>query len=101
VPVVVLDIPLLFEGRKSGKGTAAMMDFDAIVVVWVPEAVQLQRTMARDACSEATARQRMAAQLPLDEKRDEADHVIENDGSLSATEAQVRAVYEAIRAEAA
>jgi dephospho-CoA kinase len=100
VPVVVLDIPLLFEGRKSGKGTAALMDFDAIVVVWVPEQVQLERTMARDDCSEETARQRMEAQLPLDEKREEADHVIENDGPLSATEAQVRAVYEAIRAAA-
>jgi dephospho-CoA kinase len=100
VPVVVLDIPLLFEGRKSGKGTAALMEFDAIVVVWVPERVQLERTMARDDCSEETARQRMEAQLPLDEKRKEADHVIENDGPLSATAAQVRAVYEAIRAAA-
>ncbi len=99
-PVVVLDIPLLYEGRKSGKGTAALMDFDAIVVVWVPERVQVGRTMERDGCSEEAARQRMRAQLPLDEKRKLADHVVDNDGSLGATEAQVRAIYQAVSAMA-
>lgn len=93
VPVVVLDIPLLFEGRKSGKGTAASMDFDATVVVWVPEALQLERTMSRDACSEETAQNRIRAQLPLDEKRALADYVIRNDGSPADTEDQVRELF--------
>lgn len=100
VPVVVLDIPLLFEGRESGKGTAALMDFDAIVVAWVPESVQVSRTMARDGCSEESARQRIAAQLPIEEKRALADHVIDNSGDRSDTEAQVRALYELFSAEA-
>jgi len=93
VPVVVLDIPLLFEGRKSGKGTAAIMEFDATVVVWVPEVLQLERTMERDACTEETAMNRIRAQLPLDEKRELADYVIRNDGSLAATEDQVRELF--------
>ena len=93
VPVVVLDIPLLFEGRKSGKGTAAVMDFDATVVVWVPEALQRERTMERDACSEEVAKSRIRAQMPLDEKRELADYVIRNDGSRAATEAQVRELF--------
>lgn len=95
-PVIVLDIPLLYEGRKSGKGTAAVMDFDAIIVVWVPESTQVMRTMARDGCTEESARQRIAAQLPLQEKRDQADHVVDNSGTLEETEAQVRKIYTTI-----
>ena len=33
--LVVLDIPLLFEGRISGRGSGALMDYDGTVVVWV------------------------------------------------------------------
>ena len=96
--MVVLDIPLLYEGRKSGKGTAALMDFDCVVVVWVPRETQLARTMARDDCSEETALARIGSQLPLDEKRDLADHVILNDGELEATRAQVKALFESLSA---
>lgn len=93
-PLIVLDIPLLLEGRSSGTGTAARLGFDAIVVVWVPEAVQVTRTCARDGCDAAEARRRIAAQLPLDEKRGLADHVIDNSGSLEQTQRQVDALWE-------
>ncbi|MEE8581088.1 MAG: dephospho-CoA kinase [Myxococcota bacterium] len=92
--LVVLDIPLLFEGAKTGTGTASRMDFDATVAVWVPEAVQLERTLARDDCSREQALQRIRAQLPIDEKREMADYVIDNSGSRESTEAQVRALFE-------
>jgi dephospho-CoA kinase len=91
-PLVVLDIPLLFEGRISGRGSGALMQFDATVCVWVEEAVQVARTMARDRCDEGEARRRMAAQLPIDRKRELADHVIDNSGSPEATRAQVEAL---------
>lgn len=91
-PLVVLDIPLLFEGRVSGRGSGALMHFDATVCVWVDEAVQLARTMARDACDEGEARRRMAAQLPIDQKRAMADYVIDNSGSPESTRAQVVAL---------
>lgn len=91
-PLVVLDIPLLFEGRVSGRGSGALMHFDVTVCVWVSEAVQVARTMARDGCDEAEARRRMAAQLPIDRKRELADHVIDNSGSPDATRAQVEAL---------
>lgn len=93
-PLAVLDIPLLFEGRKTGTGSGALMKFDATVAVWVPVALQVERTVARDRCSEDEARRRIAAQLPIDEKRAMADHVIDNSGTPEATEAQVRALYE-------
>jgi dephospho-CoA kinase len=93
VPMVVLDIPLLFEGQKTGTGSAAHMQFDATVAVWVPQAVQIERTVARDGCTPEEAKRRVAAQLPIDEKRDMADHVIDNSGSPAETEAQVTALY--------
>ncbi|HVP30764.1 MAG TPA: dephospho-CoA kinase [Myxococcota bacterium] len=92
-PLVVLDVPLLLEGRRAGTGTGARMGFDAIVVVWVPEAVQIERTVARDRCSREEALRRIRAQMPLDEKRALADHVIDNSGSLADTERQVRELY--------
>lgn len=91
-PLVVLDIPLLFEGRQSGRGSGALMQFDATVCVWVRQEVQIARTMARDDCSEEEARRRIAAQLPIDEKREMADYVIDNSGDVEATRAQVEAL---------
>ena len=88
-PLVVLDIPLLFEGRQSGRGSGAIMEFDATVCVWVRREVQIERTMARDDCDEGEAVRRIAAQLPIDEKRDMADHVIDNSGTVEETRKQV------------
>lgn len=93
-PLVVLDIPLLFEGRISGRGSGALMHFDVTVCVWVSEAVQLARTMARDQCDEGEARRRMAAQLPIDRKRELADQVIDNSGTPEETRAQVVALVQ-------
>jgi dephospho-CoA kinase len=93
VPLVVLDIPLLFEGRESGKGSAAARNVQTTVVVWVPEPVQIERQLARDGCTRDEALARVRAQLPLDRKRALADHVIDNSGSLVDTERQVRALY--------
>ncbi len=92
-PIVVLDVPLLLEGRKAGTGTAKVVGFDAIVVVWVPEATQITRASARDGTSREDVLRRVRAQMPLDEKRALADHVIDNSGSLGDTERQVRALW--------
>lgn len=97
-PVIVLDIPLLFEGRKTGTGRAARLGFDRTVLVYVPEALQVERMMARDGCDREEARWRIAAQLPIEEKRRMADVVIDNSGTPEATEAQVRALYRELAA---
>lgn len=91
-PLVVVDIPLLFEGRVAGRGSGATGEFDATVCVWVPRDVQVERTMARDDCSRDEAERRVSAQLPIDEKRAMADHVIDNSGTLEETREQVRAL---------
>ncbi len=93
-PLVVLDIPLLFEGRKAGSKGSAGMDFDATLLVYVRAETQLARTTARDGSTREEAQARIDAQLPLDEKRAMADHVIENDGTLEETERQVDALLE-------
>lgn len=89
VPLVVLDIPLLFEGRQSGRGSGAAKEYDATVCVWVSRDVQLDRTVARDGCSKEEAERRIASQLPIDQKRDMADYVIDNSGTPAKTRAQV------------
>jgi dephospho-CoA kinase len=93
VPLVVLDIPLLFEGRQSGRGSGAVMNFDATLWVWVDAEVQLARTVARDGCSEEEAARRIAAQLPIDEKRAMADYVVDNSGTPDETRAQVEKLF--------
>jgi dephospho-CoA kinase len=88
-PLVVLDVPLLLEGRQAGRSGP----YDCVIVVWVPEPVQIERTMARDDCARDEAERRVRAQMPLDRKRELADHVIDNSGTRAETEARVRALF--------
>ena len=69
------------------------MGYDVTVCVWVPVETQIERTQARDGCDRAEAERRVAAQMPIDEKRALADHVIDNSGTPEATRAQVEALY--------
>jgi dephospho-CoA kinase len=95
-PVIVLDIPLLFEGRKAGTGSASQLAFDATVLVYVPESTQIERQMKRDGCDRDEALRRIRAQLSIEAKRELADHIIDNSGSRAETRQQVRALYEAL-----
>jgi dephospho-CoA kinase len=100
VRVLVLDIPLLFEGRKAGTGSAAAMHFDATVLVAAPEALQIERQVARDGASREEALRRIRAQLPIEEKKALADYVIDNGGTLDETRRQVREVLRQVLAAA-
>ena len=86
-PYVVLSSPLLLE---SGQNTLA----DYVVVVDVPEEVQLKRTMARDDNSEALVNQIMAAQLDRQTRLSRADASIMNDTSLEELYERVEALHE-------
>ncbi|SDZ78481.1 dephospho-CoA kinase [Selenomonas ruminantium] len=74
-PVIILDVPLLFEA-----GWDKMTEENCLV--FVDEAVQLTRLMRRNGYTEAEARARIAAQMPLSEKKKRADTFIDNNGSL-------------------
>jgi dephospho-CoA kinase len=86
-PLVVADIPLLFE---NDRGTLV----EGVLLADAPEDVQLRRLMLRDGIGEAAARARVAAQMPLAEKRRRATWVIDNSGSPEDTAAQVAAWWE-------
>lgn len=77
-PLVACEVPLLYE-----KGLDR--ELELVVVVSVPEQVQVARAMQRDGASEAEVKARLAAQWPLAEKARRADYVIDNAGSLAAT----------------
>jgi len=95
-PLVVLDIPLLFESVSAGADTRSVFGVDATVLAWVPREVQLERTVARDGCAHDEAERRVASQLPIDDKRALADHVIDNSGPVADTEAAVKRLFEAL-----
>jgi len=86
-PYVVLSSPLLLE---SGQNSFA----DYVVVVDVPEAVQVDRTMRRDDNSESLVKQIMAAQLDRQTRLSRADEAISNDGTLEALHAEVEALHQ-------
>ncbi len=92
-PLIVLDVPLLFEGRAAGRGSSSAIAYEQTVLVWVPPEVQLERTVARDGCTTDEASKRIAAQLPIDAKRELADHVIDNSGPPEETRRQVKDLY--------
>ena len=87
--LAIADIPLLYEtGRER--------DFETVVVTACDPQTQISRIMDRDAITEAEARARVAAQLPIEEKVRRADHVIRTDGSYEETNRQVREVFAAL-----
>jgi len=84
--VLIVDIPLLYENDRTGT-------VDSVIVVWVDTKTQLRRLVERDGLTADEARQRIAAQMPLDEKRARADMVVDNSGSRQNTRRQVEAIY--------
>lgn len=84
--VAVYEVPLLFEN-----GLDAVMD--TTILVACPDDVQLARIMARDGLNEAQAQARVAAQMPLAQKRLRAAFVIENDGDLDQLRRRLRETW--------
>lgn len=89
LPVVVLDVPLLFE-------TGMDQECDLTVLAVVDRKTQLERLMKRDHCSKAAALKRINAQMPLEEKMRRADVTIDNNGSLAQTRLQVAKLVERV-----
>ncbi len=90
-PLVVFDIPLLFE-----KGGADAVD--RVVVVSAPAAVQRERVLTRAGMTEAKFADILALQTPDAEKRARADHIVDTGVSIEETEAEVLALIERLKA---
>lgn len=89
-PLVVFDIPLLFE-----KGHGA--DLDAVLVVSAPADMQRTRVLARPGMTAEKFAHILSLQVPDAEKRARATHVIDTGVTLEETRAQVAALVTAIR----
>lgn len=92
--VVVLSAPLLVE---TGMHSA----FDVLVVMAVPEPVQVERLMRDRGMSEEEIRARMQAQAPLEDKAAVADILLDNEGSPEDLERQVDRIWGDLVARAA
>jgi len=88
-PLACYEVPLLFEG-----GLQRVLS--PVVVVAVPEDVQVARAVSRDGGTADEVWARVRAQLPLTEKIRQADYVIDNSGHREATVARADEVLDAI-----
>jgi dephospho-CoA kinase len=88
-PVVVLDIPLLFE-------TAGHQRVDAVVVVSAPGETQRQRVLARPGMTPDKLDALLARQMADSEKRRQADFVVDTSRGFDAARAQVRDILRAV-----
>jgi dephospho-CoA kinase len=88
-PIVVYDVPLLFEAGLEDT-------VDVIVLVDAPEPVRRGRLLRDRALRPAEADALIAAQLPALEKRARADYIVENDAGRDALAARVAALWDAL-----
>jgi dephospho-CoA kinase len=85
-PVVVVEVPLLFETGTAGR-------FDQVVLVEAPREQIIERLVRIRGLDPETARRFLDAQAPADSAREQSDFVIRNEGSLEALEREARAVW--------
>jgi dephospho-CoA kinase len=92
--VAIYEAALLVENRIHER-------LGGLIVVSVPDDVQIARLRARDDLDEEGARARVSAQLPLASKVAVADWVVDNGGSVEHTRAEVERIWRAIQEQAA
>jgi dephospho-CoA kinase len=88
--IAVVEAAILIE-------TESYKRFDRLILVTCEEEQQVERAMRREGAIEADVRARLSRQMPLAQKREFADFVIDTSGEKDDTLRQTRAVYEALR----
>ncbi|MBK8304059.1 MAG: dephospho-CoA kinase [Chloracidobacterium sp.] len=83
--IAVIDAALMIESGGYKR-------FDKLIVVWCEPEIQLQRLMSRDGFDENTAKMRIAAQMPQDEKKRFADHLIDTSQGFDDTRRQAERI---------
>ena len=87
--IYLVDIPLYFESDRYKM-------IEKTIVVYVPRTLQLKRLMERDKCDEVTALRRIESQLDIEEKKQQATYLIDNQGDLKALQQSCVKVKELI-----
>jgi dephospho-CoA kinase len=90
-PVVIYEVPLLFEGNLQEW-------LRPVILVACDVKTQTARLQKRDHLTAADAEKHIAAQMSLKDKRRLADYVIENNGSLEDLERQTQQILEELKA---
>lgn len=88
-PVVVMDIPLLYEQHYEHLCSG-------VAVVVVDEPTQIKRLMARNQLSKAEAQKRIKSQMALSDKKSRADFILDNQGDLVALAQQIEQLLQKI-----
>lgn len=88
--VILVDAALIFEAGIGGK-------FRKVIVAWCLPAQQIKRLMAKTGLSHEDAELRIAAQMPVEEKRRRADFLIDCSGSLENTRKEVGEVFSKLK----
>ena len=84
--IVVQDVPLLFESGLE-------VLFSSVLLVYAPEDVQLDRLVRGRGVPVNRARAMIAAQMPIDDKRRRAHHIVDNSGTIEQTRRQVEEIW--------
>ncbi len=92
-PLVICDIPLLFEAGLESS-------VDAVLLVDAPAEVRRERLIRDRGLTSAEADAMMAAQMPSESKRSRAQHIIDNTGTREELDAKVDALWAALNAQA-
>jgi dephospho-CoA kinase len=88
--IIQVVIPLLIEANLQYL-------FHKLLLVYVPEETQITRLVERDGISREMARNILAAQLPIEEKRPYADFIVDNSGPLEETRKQVEEIWRKLK----
>ncbi len=88
--IIQVVIPLLIEANLQYL-------FHKLLLVYIPEEMQIKRLMQRDHISREMAQSILAAQLPIEEKKAYADFIVDNSGSLEETKKQVGEVWQKLK----
>ena len=88
--IAVVDAALMIE-------SGGYQRFDKLIVVHCRPEVQLQRLMRRNKLSREEVEQRIATQMPQEEKKRYADYLIDTSGEFAETRRQTEEVYHALR----
>jgi dephospho-CoA kinase len=86
-PLIVIDAALIYE-------ISIEQIFDAIIVVFSDQKQRVDRVMKRDGLKRDEIITRIRRQIPLEDKREWADFVIDNNGSLQDLQQQCQKIYD-------